>query len=137
MAKVKCKGTALKQQIAMSYTAVAQLISLSMSGSESLTYDSTTLDGGVEKTYDQTGYTEPGECSGELFYDPALSGHQSMTDLLAAPADQNWQILYADSGGTTQTFAGAGIAFGNTVDMADGLKGSFTIKIDGTAGWPT
>ena len=137
MAKVPCKGTVLQQTISMSLTAVAQLTSIEISGSEAETWDSTTLDGGVYKTYDQTGYSEPGEVSAELFYDPALSGHQFITDQIATPADNAMKIIYADSATTEQSFTAAGHAFGATVAMDNGLVGSCTWKIDGDPGWPT
>lgn len=137
MAKIKCKGTLLKQTISMSLTSVAQIISLEHSGAESETYESTTLDGGVFKTYDQTGYAEGGSVNGELFYDPALSGHQSFTDLVAAPADVVFTITFADGAATVQTFTAAGYGFGAKVAMNDGLKGSFSLKIDGDPGFPS
>jgi hypothetical protein len=137
MAKVKCKGTVWKTTQSMSLTAIAQVISMEMSGSEAETFDSTTLDGGVFKTYDHTGYAEGGEFSAELFYDPALAGHQSITDLIATPADNAMQIAYADTAVTTQSFGGAGVGFGATVDMGDGLKGKVKVKVDGDPGWPT
>lgn len=137
MAKVKCKGTKLQHTVSMSLVDIAQLLSIEHSGSASETFDSTTLDGGVDKTYDQTGYSEPGEVSAELFYDPALAGHQAITDLIAAPADNAMKIIYADTGLTNQSFTAAGVEFGVTVDMGDGLKAEVTYKVDGSPGWPT
>ncbi len=139
MAKVICKGTVLKQTISASLTAIAQIISFDHSGAESLTYDSTTLDGGIFKTYDLTGFSEPGEISGELFYDPALAGHKFLSGLMGysttAPAQNAMQIVYADQATTTQSFTNSGIGFGVTVDMGDGLKGKFKIKISGDPGF--
>ena len=137
MSKIKCKGTSLKQEISSVYTAVAQIISFDHSGSKALTFESTTLDGGVAKTYDSTGYAETPELSGELFYDPALSGHQSYTDLIETPAQTNFRITYADNASTTQTFATVGHGADVTVAMDDGLKMKFSMKVTGTSGWPT
>lgn len=138
MAKVKCKGTKLQQEISTVLTDVAQVISLEHSGAESETYDSTTLDTPTAfKEYAPTGYSEGGSVDGELFYDPALAGHQALTDLLATPAKQDWAIVFADSGATDMPFTGAGISFGYAVDMGDGLKGSFSLKVDGDPGFPT
>lgn len=137
MAIVKCKGTKLQHTISASLTDIAQLLSIEHSGSQSETFDSTTLDGGVFKTYAQTGYAEGGEVSAELFFDPALTGHQFITDLIAAPADNAMKIIYADGAATNQAFGAAGVQFGVTVDMGDGLKGSVTYKVDGDPGWPT
>lgn len=137
MAKVAGKGTVIKHTISASLTAIAQVTSIEISGTQSETWDSTTLDGGVFKTYDQTGYAEPGTASLELLFDPALAGHQFITDTIRAPADNAMQITYADSGNTTQSFTAAGITFGATVAMDDGLKGTAEYQIDGDPGWPT
>lgn len=137
MAIIRCKGTKLQHTVAMSLVDIAQLLSIEHSGSQSETFDSTTLDGGVYKTYAQTGYSEGGEVTAELFYDPALAGHQAITDLIATPADNAMKIIYADSGVSEQSFTAAGVQFGVTVDMGDGLKGSVTYKVDGDPGWKT
>src|SRR3990167_7695174 len=108
-----------------------------------MTFDSTTLDGGIAKTYAATGYAEGGEVSGELFYDPALSGHQSFTDLIerditaVGGTANNFRITYADTAATTQTFSVVGVGAAAAVAMDDGLKMKFKLKISGTAGWPT
>lgn len=131
MAKVKCKGTVLQQELASVYTAVAQVISLEQTGAESETFDATALDSGVGKEYLQTGYSEGGSVNFEIFYDPALAGHQALTDLITTPAEQEWKIIFADDATTEQAFTGAGISFDQTVDMADGLKASGSIKLTG------
>lgn len=138
MAKIKCKGTKLQQELASVFTDVAQVLSLEKTGAESETYESTTLDtSGAGKEYAATGYTEGGSVAGELFYDPALAGHQALTDLLTTPAAQNWKIIFADAGPTNYPFTGAGIGFDFAVAMNDGLKGSFAIKLDKLGTWPT
>lgn len=139
MAKVISKGTILKQTISASLTAIAQIISLDISGAEAQTFESTALDTGVFQTFDLTGYSAPGDISGELFYDPALAGHKFLTGLMGysstAPAQNAMQITYADTGLTTQSFTAAAVGFGATVDMGDGLKGKFKIKITGDPGF--
>lgn len=137
MAVVKCKGTIIKHTISAALVAIAQVKSIDFSGAKSLTFDSTTLDGGVYKTKAQTGYSDPGTVALELFYDPALSGHQFITDLMDTPADNAMQVTYADTGATTQSFTQAGVEFGVAVAMEDGLTGSVTYEIDGAPGWPT
>lgn len=137
MAIVVCKGTVYKQTISASLTAVAQCISLDESGCAAETFDSTTLDGGVHKTYAHTGYSEPGELSGELFYDPALAGHKFFASLITTPVTNAQQIIFADTGVTTKSFTGVGMEWGYTVDMGDGLKAKFKTKITGNPGWPT
>lgn len=132
MAKVPTKGTALKQTLATVLTAVAQVISIDLPDMESETYEADTLDNtdaGIP--YESTGRTEGGSLSGELFFDPALAGHQALTALLTTPADESWTLTFADTGATVWTFTGAGFSLGGTVALADGLKGNFSIKLDG------
>jgi hypothetical protein len=116
---------------------IAQLLSIEHSGSGSETFESTTLDGSTYKTFAPTGYSNPGEVSAELFYDPALAGHQAITDLIATPATNAMKLIYADTAATNQSFTSAGVQFGATVDMGDGLKGSVTYTVTGDPGWPT
>lgn len=144
MAKIQCKGTVLKQTIANSLTAIAQIIGFDLSGSKSDTYESTTLDiTGPWKTFDLTGYSTPGKLSGELFYDVGLAGHKAITTLMGhttgptAPAQNAMQITYADGGSTTQSFTAASVGFDATVAMDSGLKGKFNIEITGDPGFPT
>jgi hypothetical protein len=137
MAIVKCKGTKLQHTVSASLVDIAQVLSIEHSGSGSETFESTTLDGGVFKTFAPTGYSNPGTVSAEIFYDPALVGHQAITDLIAAPATNAMKLIYADTAATNQAFTSAGVEFGNTVDMADGLKGSITYTVTGDPGWST
>lgn len=138
MAKVKCKGTKIQQTIASVLTDVAQVISMEQTGSQSETYDATTLDtSGAGKEYSQTGYSEGGTVNFELFYDPALAGHQAITDLITTPAACAWKIKFADTAVTEQAFSGAGVGFDQKVDMNDGLKGSVSIKVTGIPTFPT
>lgn len=145
MAKIPGKGTVLQHTISMTLTDIAQLTDIDISGTESLTYDSTTLDGGVFKTYDPTGFSEPGTVTAGLFFDPALAGHQFITDTIGAPLDSMtglpndlaMKIIYADTATTEQSFTASGISFGATVVMDDGVKGTATYQIDGDPGWAT
>ena len=136
MAIVVCKGTVYKHTISASLTAVAQIISLDESGSGANTFDSTTLDGGVYETVAHTGYSKPGELSGELFWDPALAGHKFFASLITTPVTNAQQIIFADAGLTTKSFTGVGMEWGYTVSMNDGLKAKFKTKISGSPGWP-
>jgi len=137
MAIVKCKGTKLQHTVSASLVDIAQTLSLEHSGSGSETFESTTLDGGTFKTFAQTGYSNPGTVAAEIFYDPALAGHQAITDLVAAPADNAMKLIYADTAATNQSFTSAGVEFGVTVAMEDGLKASITYTVDGDPGWST
>ena len=40
-----------------------------------------------------------------------------------------WQITFADAATSEWSFSGAGVSFGGTVALNDGLKGSFSIKL--------
>lgn len=137
MAIVKCKGTKLQQYIATVYTDVAQILSLELPDMESETFESDTLDNtSAGITYSQTGRTEGGSVSGELFLDPALSGHKSLLALLTTPAEQLWKIIFADTGATNWPFTGAGFSLGGSVALKDGLKAKFGIKLSGLPTFP-
>ncbi len=140
MAKVVSKGTVWKQTISASLVPVAQALSLEFSGAKAQTYDSTTLDiVGPFMTKDLTNYTEPGNLSAELFYDPNLAGHKNMSSLMGfsttLPAQNAMSVTYQDTGSTVQTFTAASVAFGVTVDMASGLKAKVDIEITGDPGF--
>lgn len=131
MAKHKCKGTVIQQDVATTYVVVAQVISIDLPDMEAGTYDANTLDAGVGIPYEPTGQTEGGSMSGELFYDPGLAGHQELTTLLTAPAKNNWQIQFTNTGTAIWTFVGAGFSMGGTVALGDGLKANFSVKLSG------
>lgn len=137
MAICKNKGARLQHTVSAALADIAQLTGFQHQGSKSNTFDSTILEGGVFKTKAQTGYSDPGTVSADLFYDPALAGHQAITDNITTPADNAMKIIYADSGATQQSFTSAGVEFGVTVAIDDGLKGSVTYEVDGDPGWPT
>ena len=139
MTKIKCKGTALKTGVAGSaYVTLAQVISLTLPTMESETYESDTLDNALAGIpYDTTGRTEGGTLSGEMFFDPALAAHQTLLALLTTPdGSAYWRIAFADAAVTLWTFGGAGFSFGGTVALNDGLKGSFSVKLDGLPTFP-
>ena len=131
MAKVQVKGTVIRQEISSVLTAVAQITEFSHSGAESETFDATTIDtSGAGKEYSQTGYSEGGSVDFSIFYDPALAGHQALTDLVTTPAECNFDITFADAGATNCTFTAAGVGFGFTGAMNDGLKADLSLKLD-------
>jgi len=131
MAKVKVKGTVVRQTIASVLTAVAQVIEFSHSGAEVETFDATTIDtSGAGKEYLATGYAEGGSFDFSMFYDPALSGHQAITDDLTTPTERAWEIEFADTGTTNCGFTVAGVGFVFTGVMNDGLKADVSLKLD-------
>jgi len=138
MAKIKSKGTTLKQEIASTLTTVAQVISITLPECESETYEADTLDSSdAEISHEPTGRSEGGSASAELFYDPALSGHQSLLSLITTPEITGWSITFADTAASVWTFDGAGLSFGGTAAMNDGLKGNVSIKLDGLPTFPS
>ena len=146
MAICICKGTALQQNVAATLTTVAQVISLDGPGMESESCEADTLDNSSAGIpYKTTGRTEGGSVSGELFLDPALQGHNNLQYLLDEPRlagvaatteTEGWNLIFADSGTTEWPFNGAGFALSPKVALNDGLKASFSIKLDGLPTFP-
>jgi hypothetical protein len=130
--KLKSKGTSLLQSISSVYTAIPELISVSLSGEKGETFDGTTLDGSVHKTKPATGYVEPLTISAEVFWDPDDTTHQAFTTVMRACTPTNFKITYTDNTPTSEVYAGT--AFGRDVSAAaaDGLKATLTIETSGT-----
>ena len=132
MAKIVSKGTTLKRAGVL----VAQVISVSHSGQEVETYESSDLStSGVGKEYARTGWVEGGSMDVEVFWDPSLAGHQLITDDILTPAESAWVLTFSDA--TTAAFDAAGISMDITVDMNDALKASLTFKLDQILSYPT
>jgi len=138
MAKLKGKGTVLKQTISATLTAVAQVTDIDISGEGSLDYDSTTLDGGVYETKELTGYSSPGTVKAGLFFDPALAGHSAIVALItgvgfspAVPQTCVWKIEYSDTGPSSLTYTSAGVSLDQKISMNDGLKATLTMNRTG------
>lgn len=137
MAKIKVKGTVIKQTISAALTAVAQITDFGHDGAENETYDSTTIDtSGAGKQYSQTGYSEGGNFNFTAFYDPNLAGHKAITAYLATPADCVWNVVFTDAGPTTNVFTSAGIGFNYQGAMNDGLKCDVSLKLTGLSTYP-
>jgi len=138
MAIIKCKGTSLQQKLANIYVAVAQIISLDLPQAESETFDADTLDNANSGIpYEPTGRSEGGSCGFEFFYDPALTGHQNLTELIRVPQAEDWKVIFANVTTSVWTFSGAGFSLGGTVALNDGLKGTGSIKLSGIPTYPT
>lgn len=131
MAKVKCKGTLLKLEVASVLTTVSQLISVKPPAKRSLSYDSSTLDttgAGMEKAL--TGWAESDDFEAEIFWDPDLAVHDAINTDIDTPAETTWQILFVNTGASTLDFVCAGIELSPAVDMADGLKAGIKGELD-------
>ena len=138
MAKVIVKGSSLKQTITTTLTAVAQVIDFSHSGVEVETIDVTTIDTpGSGREYLASGIVEGGSVDASLFFDPNLAGHQAITDDITTPTERNWALTFVDAGTTEATFDVAGIGFGITGTMEDGLKADISLKLDQLMAYPT
>ncbi len=131
MAKLKGKGTVLQQTISSVLTDVAQVIDINIDGEESETYDSRTLDTSVYLTSELTGFTAPGTVSCNLFFDPALAGHQAIVALLTTPATCVWKIKYSDAGPSSLTYTSSGIGLSQTIVGNDGVKAALTMTRTG------
>lgn len=129
--KVKSKGTSLLMSISAVYTAIPLLKSISISGAESQTYNSTTLDGSVYETNDPTGYTTAPTISAEGFRDPDDTTQAAFIALLAAPVATNFKVTYVDTTPLSEIYSGTGFGFDTTVAMSDGLACSYKIQTSG------
>jgi len=145
MAKVKVKGTVLQQGSGTTFTAVAQIKSFGVDGMETETYDSRTLDGTAGVEYDPTGFVEGGSTTFDLLYDPALTGHQAIGDLVTAAClntdgsanKVNWKILFANTSSTEMTMTSAGVGFSIAGQPSDGLSASVSLKHSGCPAIPS
>ena len=58
-----------------------------------------------------------------------------MGTLLATPAAINWQVVFKGTPFVTPfpawQFSGAGLSLGGTVALKEGIKGKFSIKLNG------
>jgi hypothetical protein len=136
-------GTVLQQSISGTYTAVAQVLSISRSGCGDEVFDATSLDSPsdsnsvVWKEKVKAGATEPGKVAFEVYFDPALTGHQAILGQIGVapsggtPSTTAWKVIYPNSGGAFDGFTSAGIQYGIDVKMGDGLKASFDLDLTG------
>ena len=93
MATVICKGTAMNLTIANVLTPVAQVISIDLDGIESETFEADTLNNlSPFIPYQNTGRTEPGKLSGELFFDNSLSSHSAYFGLISTPTGSSFPV---------------------------------------------
>lgn len=137
------KGTVLQMDVAGSLAAVAEVISVEISGAKSETFDGTTLSQAASGMVRQAnGYSTPPDVSAELFWLPTNAGHQAITDEITTPtivvANQlDGKIIYADSGSTELPFKIAGVEVGQTIAKDDGVKANVTFTLNGQPTWTT
>ena len=130
--KAPSKGSVLQVSISASFTAVSETIDISTSGAGLEFYDSRTLGAGVGLPKDLTGHANGGQVSWSMFWDPADSTHQHLTDSITTPAKESMKLIFADSGTTEWTWTGI-TSGGPDVNLTgnDGAKASFTQEVDG------
>lgn len=131
MAKIKGKGTSFLLSITGTYTAIPNLIDLSISGEKAETYDSTTIDGSVYKTKDPTGYSETATITANAFYDPSNAVFTAWNALISTPAANNVKVTYTDSGPTSVVYSGVGFGIDKNVVANDGTKCTLTCETSG------
>lgn len=129
--KIKSKGCSLLVSISAVYTAIPHMTDFSVSGERSLTSDTTTLDGGVFKTYDPNGYSEPCTISGNGFYDPDDTVHAYLIGLIAAPAANNFKVTYTDATPLSAVYSGTGVGFDKTVSVGNPVGFALSIQTSG------
>lgn len=130
--KVKSKGTALLMSISAVYTAIPLLKSISISGAQSETFDSRTLDqSDTYGTFQPNGFTSAPTIAADGFRDPDDTTQQAFIALLAAPVETNFKVTYTDGTPLSEVYAGAGFGFDTTAAMADGLACSYSIQTSG------
>ncbi len=130
--RVKSKGTAFLMSISSVYTAVTGLKSVSLAGEKSETFPSHTLDTGVFKTHDPTGYSDTCVITADVFYDPDDTVHAAFIALIAAPVATNFKVTYADTTPLSAIYSGVGFGFDKTATPGDGLSGTMTVQTSGT-----
>lgn len=130
MAKIPGKGSVLQlNDGGTGLVAIANVISIDGPGREAGTWNSTDLGSGADMTFEPTGYTDNGEVSAEIFYDPTLPGHIELEALMDAPEKVEWAIVYSD--GAEREFDGILTKFEPTIVMEDGVKANITVKVSG------
>ncbi|MBD3675602.1 MAG: hypothetical protein HUJ26_18985 [Planctomycetaceae bacterium] len=135
MSILVCKGTTLEQDISATLTTISQVISFDGPTPDVETFEADYLDeGNVGIPMKPTGRASGGTISFEMFLDPALAGHKELIALIETPVVESWGITFTDT--TAWTFDGVFKGLGPAVDMADGLKGSGSIELDGLPTYP-
>lgn len=135
--KVTSKGTTFYTSISNVATAVGAVDTFNAPDAEVEDVDITALDSGVGKEHGITGWTEGGQFSGSLFFDPANAVHKAMTALLAAPSVQTgFKAVWSDAGATAWTWAGILKKFTPKAAVGQFLKADFMGQVTGlVTGW--
>jgi hypothetical protein len=137
MSKYTSKGTKFYGSIANVATLMAQVDTVNAPDAEVEDVDITALDSGVGREHGVTGYTEPGQTGGSVFFDPVDATQKAMTALLAAPSLQTgWKITWSDAAPTSWTFSGILKKFTPKAAVGAFLKADFSVQLSGLVnGW--
>ena len=133
MAIIASKGSTFSFGASGSGTALAQLISIDLSGVETKTFDGTSLDqSGTAEVMVPTGYYSKGKVSAEGFFDAtSMAGITGFTT--AAPIVTASCSIAAGSGAVAVLSATkvAAVSYGVKMAIADGVKMSFECTLSG------
>lgn len=138
MGYLKSKGVILQQKISGSFTAVAQVESISFSGAQSETMELRPLDAtdaGV--IHISNGWIDGGSITFGLLYDSSLAGHKAITTALSSMASTDWKVLHTDGGSTATSFTSGGIGFNEEIQAISAIRANVTLKATGLVTWPT
>jgi hypothetical protein len=132
MSTVICKGTTLKLTISTVMTPLSQVLSIDAGDMETETFESDTLENGSPGIpYTNTGRTEPGNVSGELFFDPSLASHIAYLGFISSPPTSPVAGKIVFSNAQLMAFSAVGFGLGVAVALKEGLKGKFKMKLSG------
>lgn len=129
--KIKSKGTVLAQEISAVYTAIPNLIDISISGEKSQTMDTTSLDGSQFMTKAPNGNTETPTITANGFYDPDDSTITAFHALTATPVATNFKATYTDTTPYSRIYSGVGFGIDKSVSLSDAVKMTLTIETSG------
>ena len=135
MSKIPSKGTKIQSEIATVLTDVAQVLSIDGPGGDVETFEADDLNSclaGVPMK--PTGRAKGGTLNFDVFFDPALAGHQALLALITTPASTSWAEVFPDA--TTWTFDGVLKSVTPKAELSDGLKASVSVELDGLVTYP-
>lgn len=135
MSVIKCKGTAIEAEVSSVLTPLAQVLSFSGPGPEVETFEADYLDNSSAGIpYLPTGRVEGNSFDFEIWLDPSLAGHKNLLAKYAAAAVESYNLIFSDA--TEWPFNGIFLSCNPSGALADGLKASCSVKLDGIPTYP-
>jgi len=129
--KIKAKGTVFAQYVTSAYVSMEGLTSVSIDGEKSETVDSTTLDGGVYKTKNPTGYSDTATIKLAGHYDPVHATFTNFVGLIAAPAATNFKVTWTDVAPTSAIYSGVGFGINKKSEVGKLVMADLEIETSG------